>query len=118
MILQLTYGKGGALLMGDASTADEKQLCDAYGKTLLQSQLLSVGQHGSGNATSNALLDAVSPCYAVVSCGAGNMYGHPTGELLARLDAAEVCVMRTDRLGEIVFESDGDAFYIPDDGDE
>jgi len=116
MVLYLNYGKGRALLMGDATEEQEKALCGTYPKTALRSELLLVGQHGSGNATTARLLDAVEPRYAVISCGAKNPFGYPVGETLARLESAQAQVLRTDRLGDIVIRSDGDEFYVPDGG--
>jgi competence protein ComEC len=53
----------------------------------------------------------MTPDYAVISCGAGNSFGHPTGEVLARLEAVGAEVLRTDLLGEIVFGCDGERIW-------
>ena len=114
MVLQLVCGEMRALWMGNASAEEEQILCETYDKTVLRSALLSVGRHGSGTATGQSLLDAVSPQYAVISCAVNNPYGYPTGELLAALNDANVRVLRTDRQGEIVICCDGHAFYLPE----
>jgi competence protein ComEC len=44
--------------------------------------------------------------------GAGNRYGHPAPEVLARLAARGVHVHRTDREGTITLESDGQRVQI------
>ena len=54
----------------------------------------------------NVLYEA-QPKYAVISCGAGNEYGHPHDDTLSRLRDADVTVYRTDRNGTIVCRSDG-----------
>ena len=47
-------------------------------------ELLIAGHHGSKHATSEELLLAVRPEYAVISVG-DNRYGHPAPETLERL---------------------------------
>ena len=118
MVLRLVCGEERMILMGAATAELEQRICEAYDRTVLQSSVLSVGRSGSNSATTQRLLDAVSPRYAVISCEENNLYGNPSGEVLALLEAAEVRVLRTDRLGEIVFCCDGGEFYIPDDVDE
>ena len=63
--------------------------------------LLKIGHHGSSTSTSDAFLKAVSPAFAVISCGEGNSYGHPHKETLEKLEAAGIQVLRTDLLGDI-----------------
>jgi len=43
----------------------------------------------------------------VISVGRHNRYGHPTPEVLARLAAHGVTVLRTDERGTITFFTDG-----------
>ena len=52
-------------------------------------------------------LKKVDPTYAVISCGMGNKDGHPTDEVLERLNSRNIEVFRTDLQGTIVFTSDG-----------
>ena len=47
------------------------------------------------------------PSYAIISVGAGNPYGHPAEETLARLGDVGAVVMRTDEMGSIECTSDG-----------
>ena len=74
---------------------------------MLDCDVLKVGHHGSDSSTTKEFLDAVSPSIAVISCGEGNKYGHPHKEILDRLEAAGVTVLRTDIKGHIVIKSDG-----------
>ena len=50
-----------------------------------------------------ALLSAVQPQAAAISCGLDNDYGHPHQETLARLQAAGAKIYRTDTMGTITF---------------
>jgi competence protein ComEC len=70
-------------------------------------ELLKVGHHGSRSATSDAWLDELAPREAVISVGRHNRYGHPTPDVLARLAAHGVTVLRTDERGTITFSTDG-----------
>ena len=47
--------------------------------------ILKVGHHGSKGASSEEFLSYVKPENALISCGAGNSYGHPHMETLQRL---------------------------------
>lgn len=66
--------------------------------------VLKASHHGSGNASSAAWLGLLRPAVFVLSCGRGNLYGHPDGETLARFRAAspQGQIFRTDELGNIV----------------
>jgi competence protein ComEC len=57
-------------------------------------------------------LKVVSPKYAVISCGAGNQYGHPHQETLSKLASAGVQVYRTDTNGTTIFTSDGKTLTV------
>ena len=50
--------------------------------------------------------------YAVISCGMGNKYGHPTDEVLERLNSRNIEVFRTDLQGDIFCTSDGKTVYF------
>ncbi len=73
------------------------------------STLLKIGHHGSKTSTNPGFLAAVSPQDAVISVGRRNTFGHPRGEILARLESAGVRTFRTDRQGAETFllTSDG-----------
>ena len=59
--------------------------------------VLKVAHHGSEDAGLGELLDRSVPKLAVISVGAGNSYGHPTGATLSKFRAHDVPTMRTDR---------------------
>lgn len=44
--------------------------------------------------------DAIAPDAAIISVGYNN-YGHPTAETLARLQAHDIPIYRTDRMGDV-----------------
>ena len=104
--IRLTHGKNSFLFMGDAQETAETVLLNNNGIDI-KADVLKAAHHGSSSSTSENFLQAVSPRYAVISCGTENDYGHPHTEILERLKAAGVKVFRTDEQGSIVATSDG-----------
>lgn len=98
-------GNTSFLITGDAEAESEAQMI-ASGLTL-DSDVYVMGHHGSGTSTSWDLLQAATPEYAVLSCGAGNSYGHPHVESMEKLQAMEIQLLRTDKQGNIVASTDG-----------
>lgn len=105
VVLRLTYGEDSFLFTGDAEEASEEEMLSLDWP--LTATVLKCGHHGSETSTSPAFLDAVSPQYAVISCGVDNDYGHPDAVTLEKLEAAGVEVFRTDRQGTILASTDG-----------
>lgn len=105
IVIRIVYGDTSFLFTGDAEQETEEKILES-GQDI-KSTVLKVGHHGSSTSTSQAFLDAVSPTYAVISCGKDNSYGHPHSETLAKLASAGVEVFRTDELGDIYCTSDG-----------
>lgn len=108
VVIRADYGDTSVLFTGDAEVDAEEEMLERYRfKGLLDCDLLKVGHHGSDTSSSQAFLDAVTPVYAVISCGEGNSYGHPIQEILARYEAMKAEIHRTDKEGSIVFTSTG-----------
>ncbi|WCN36328.1 ComEC/Rec2 family competence protein [Aneurinibacillus uraniidurans] len=104
-VVKVTYGENSFLFTGDAPVKSEKDMI-AAGQNI-RSNVLKVGHHGANTSTSQAFLSAVQPEYAVISAGKGNKYGHPTAEIIKRLQANGIKIYRTDELGTILSTSDG-----------
>lgn len=107
IVLKVSFGEISVLLTGDAGMQQEREMLSFYAAGHFDCDLYKVGHHGSNTSSCEELLTAMSPQYAVISCGRDNSYGHPFGEVLARLEASGATVLRTDLRGEIVFETDG-----------
>lgn len=106
IVLRLDWGESSFLFTGDAETPSENEMLKAF-PSLLDCDVLKAGHHGSSTASSQAFLDAVTPDIAVISCGAGNDYGHPHSEVLKRFASMNIEVLRTDLRGTIVMTTDG-----------
>lgn len=110
VVTRVQFGDTSFLLTGDAQTESEQEMLASGAE--LRADVLKVGHHGSYSSTTWTFLKAVSPKYAVISVGAGNDYGHPHRETLARLARAGVKVYRTDRDGTVMFVSDGKTLTV------
>jgi len=104
IVLKLAFGHFSALLPGDLSTKFEDQL------DLTPVEVLKVAHHGSQYSTSEEFLGKVKPILAVISVGK-NSFGHPSPEVIDRLNNLAVNVLRTDQNGEIEIVSNGQAWY-------
>ncbi|MGZ8782568.1 MAG: DNA internalization-related competence protein ComEC/Rec2 [Gaiellaceae bacterium] len=102
VVLLATYGEIDALLTADAETDVTARLLSR------RVEILKVAHHGSADAGLAAELRELRPAVAVISCGRGNDYGHPTRSTLAALaETPGLRLYRTDEDGRIVLESDG-----------
>jgi len=88
------------LITGDRTSKGEKALLEQT--QLPKLEVLVAGHHGSHTSTSFELLAATSPQMVVISAGEDNQYGHPSQQLLDRLELFACQVLRTDLQGTIV----------------
>ncbi|MCR5430246.1 MAG: DNA internalization-related competence protein ComEC/Rec2 [Eubacterium sp.] len=102
IVLSVEYGKYSMLLTGDLTSTQE-----TYLKDLKQYTLLKVGHHGSKYSSSEEFLNAIKPKIGILSSGKGNRYGHPTPEVMKRLEVIGCKYIRTDESGGISVVSDG-----------
>jgi competence protein ComEC len=90
LVIKVLFGKASFLFTGDLETKGIQAIMDEYtGTNALDVDVLMVGHHGAANATTDEYLNAVTPLYAVISCGPWDYgkggtnkfttfwYGHP-----------------------------------------
>lgn len=90
LVVKIIFGKATYLFTGDLETKGIATIVKQYAGTgALKADVLMVGHHGAANATTDEYLDAVTPSYAVISCGPWDYgkdsksafntwsYGHP-----------------------------------------
>jgi competence protein ComEC len=111
LVIHIRHGARSALLTGDVEHEGERRLV-AERPDLLRSDLLKVPHHGSDTSSGQPLLDAVLPGVALISCGVRNRFEHPRPSVLARLRAAGVLTLRTDRLGSVSWLTDGKRTWL------
>ena len=113
--LYVRYGSFTAILNGDLEK-DGEEKCLAYMKTRTdlfdpdgdnRVTVLKAGHHGSRFATGEAWLSFLKPDTAVISCGRHNSYGHPSPEVLDRLEEEGALLLDTPSCGCITCRTDG-----------
>lgn len=109
--MRVSYGSVSFLFTGDAEAHTEAEMV-AREPGVLAATVYQVGHHGSSTSTSPTFLAAVDPEVAVYSAGAGNSYGHPDADVLARLAGAGVAVYGTDAHGSVTVTSDGFSYTV------
>jgi competence protein ComEC len=112
LVLRLQYGDRSFMLPGDAEKQVESTILSENSEKALHADVLKVGHHGSKNSTMPGFLAAVHPHIAVICAGEGNLYGHPSVELLERLETAGVRILRTDRDGAVHILTDGKQLHV------
>jgi len=110
LVLRLDWRGFSLLLTGDLGSPGEERLLAEHAP--VRALALKVGHHGSRYSSTAAFLDAVAPAVAIISVGARNSFGHPTPEVLGRLEAAGARIYRTDRDGAVTLETDGISLSI------
>lgn len=108
VIVRIVFKEASFLFTGDAYQSAENKIISL--KADLDSDVLKAGHHGSKTSTGKEFVEAVSPEFAVISCGKDNSYGHPSPEVLEALEGAEI--LRTDKEGNIKFVSDGSKVWL------
>lgn len=103
--LKVVYGDNRFLFTGDAESKAEQDIVGSGAD--LSADVFQAGHHGSETSNTDALLDAASPSYTVISCGENNSYGHPDSAALDRFSARGIQVFRTDLQGTVIADSDG-----------
>lgn len=105
LVLRIRYGEHSFLLTGDIDGSVEGQMLadPQFGRI----DVLKVAHHGGRKSTTAPFLETARPAFAVVSDGLGNMFGHPSPDVVERLAAAHAGLYRTDRDGLVTIRSDG-----------
>ena len=110
LVLRLRYGRRSFLFIGDLEHESERALL-ASGR-IGPADVLQVGHHGSKTSSAPLFVAQVRPSFAVISCGAGNRYGHPSLSVIRRLREAGATVFRTDLRGGVIISTDGERLEI------
>jgi competence protein ComEC len=112
VVLRLNAGDISFLLAGDIMKETERELVRERAE--LTATVLKVAHHGSATSTTPGFLAVASPQVAVISCGAGNRFGHPEAEVVGRLKerVGPGNVYRTDACGTVDFITDSKRLWV------
>ncbi len=111
IVVKLVYGATEILLTGDAELEVEKKLLRRYA-AFLRSDLLKAAHHGSSTSSSQGLVKAVRPAMTIVSVGRNNKFRHPSPSVMELFRKEAIRILRTDKEGAIVLESDGKEWKV------
>lgn len=127
-VLYLSYAGVNALLTSDITSEREGLLCreyalfeglfdsGEYAVRLEDTNILKVSHHGSGSGSSAEWLKLLGAETAIISCGRGNNYGHPSTDTISRLTESGSEIFRTDELGDIMITISPSGTYKIDTG--
>ncbi len=103
IISLVSVGDFDLFFTGDAPKQAELQLVEKLtaARALPDTEVLIVGHHGSDTASAPAFLEAIRAEQAIISVGKNNSYGHPTRQVLARLQNCGMEIYRTDLNGTV-----------------
>lgn len=101
LALSLGFGDFTFLFTGDVQLEAELDLI--MRRAVSPTTVLKVAHHGSATSTIEQFLAVAAPRLAIISVGADNNFGHPTAEVMARLEEAVgfAGIYRTDTQGTI-----------------
>ena len=105
LVLKLTYGNLNALFTGDIEEEGENELNG------VDTDILKVAHHGSKTSSSERFLDKANAKTAVISVGK-NSFGHPSGEVLDRLEEFGIDIYRTDQMGCVIISLEENEYMI------
>ena len=104
LVFKMVYKNFSILFTGDIEKVAEEKILKEINPAILKSDILKVAHHGSKTSTTQGFLDNVEPKIALIGVGKDNNFGHPSGEVIERLESKNIKIYRTDEDGEIVLE--------------
>lgn len=111
IVSKLTYGQKSFLFVGDSSIYNESLIMWKEEEKTIDSDILLLGHHGSKTSSSLLWLEKVSPDFAIISAGQNNRFGHPSEEVLNRLEKLNIPHPVTFIEGNIILFSDGQKIF-------
>jgi competence protein ComEC len=99
LVLYTEAGGERWLFAGDIGKQEEKEILKRYPN--LHVDVLKVAHHGSDTSSDQSFIDVLNPDFALIPVGVNNSYGHPSSEVINRLENA--VILRSDKNGAVQF---------------
>lgn len=113
IVMKLVYNRFSCLFTGDIEKVAEEEIVKTNGnKQILKSDILKVAHHGSKTSTTEDFLELVKPKICLIGVGKNNLFGHPSDEVIKRLENINANVYRTDLNGEIIISVNSKGKYF------
>ncbi len=109
LMVRLEYGKVSMIFPGDNETPAERQLIRAG--IDMAADVLKVSHHGSDTSTCDEFVKETRPRVAIISVGK-NRFGHPSPDVLERLERSGAVCRRTDLDGAVIIRTDGNRVAV------
>jgi beta-lactamase superfamily II metal-dependent hydrolase len=100
VVVKAAYGESRYLFPGDCELGCWEEMFKLH-RSELRADVLKAAHHGSSNGTTSGVLINVRPRTVVISCGAGNRYGHPHSIVTRLVEKLRATLWRTDVHGAI-----------------
>lgn len=112
LVARFEYGQTSILLPGEIEKKAELEIVQYYdvganGRSPLSADILQSPHQGSHSSSTSDFLQTINPADVLIAVGAGNQYGHPHQDVLARYKEMGFNIYRTDLCGRIEVEANG-----------
>ena len=97
LVLRVNVKGNSVLMTGDIDEKGEKTLIE---ETDIKSDILKIAHHGSRYSSCEKFIAVAAPKIAVIQVGK-NTYGHPSEEVIKRLEEHKITVLRNDEQGAV-----------------
>lgn len=101
LVFKLIYNNFSMLFTGDIEKIAEEKITKIYSDKILNSNIIKLPHHGSKTSSISNFIDEVNPQIALIGVGKNNKFGHPSNEVINRLEKRNIKIYRTDQMGEI-----------------
>lgn len=110
LVLKMNFKNLTFLFTGDLGISGEIEMMKSHPD--IMADVLKIAHHGSKGSTSQEFLSRVNPSFAVISVGQNNTFGHPSLEVIKRLEQRGIKTYRTDLDGAVTFKIEQDNVRI------
>ncbi len=111
LVLRLDFNGSSWLFTGDASAGVLNNVMEQY-PDLIVADVYKVSHHGSDYSNPVLFLSKMKASYAMIGVGKDNEYGHPTKNILARLEKYTKVILRTDLDGKVTLSYSGGKYEV------